>query len=168
MKWRTLSSCIVAVLLVAACSGDGAGGGGRADASPTPGPPEDVFQQFPECPATRPGKKVGTVRGLLLPEGTEVYTVRRQGPITTVQGFVMMTPIEIREFYESKPNIQILVGEDEIVESELLFSNGKVRNFVKARAACRDGSDIVTVIARELTALPAPSGAPSPSASPAP
>ncbi|MQA99114.1 MAG: hypothetical protein GEU78_02280 [Actinobacteria bacterium] len=66
------------------------------------------------------------------------------------------------------------MSEDEIVEPELLFSTGKVRNFVKARAACREGSDIVTVIARKLTALPSPAGTagrestPAPSATPTP
>jgi hypothetical protein len=117
---------------------------------------------------------VSKVSGLLLPDETVVHTVRRQGPITTVQGFVPMTPVEVREYYEKDPEIQIIVSEDEFVESELLFSNGAVRNFVKARAACRTGSDIVTVIARELTALPAPAGTggagatPDPSASPSP
>jgi hypothetical protein len=60
------------------------------------------------------------------------------------------------------------VSEDEFVESELLFSNGNVRNFVKARASCREGSDIVTVIARELTALPPPAGTAGEDSSPDP
>ena len=164
MKWRTLI-VLGAVLVLVACSGDD---------RRQPGPdaqngsqPGDVFAEFPECDDPRPGRDV-EVKGLLLPDETHIYSVRRQGPITTVQGFIMMTPIEVREYYESNPEIQILVGEDEIIESELLFTNGEVRNFVKARAACRDGSDIVTVIAREVAALPSPSGLPGAAASPVP
>lgn len=131
---------------------------------------EALLQQYPPCTEPSPGRDVAGVRGLLLPEETVVHSVRRRGPITTVQGFVPLTPVEVREYYEDDPDIQIIVSEDELVEAELLFTNGKVRNFVKARSACREGSDIVTVIARELTALPAPAGTatPGPSGSPTP
>lgn len=168
MGWREFTAIVLMAVTVGACSGDEAGRPNEGTGA-TPGPQAtDVFAQFPECETPKAGRRVGRVPGLLLPEETQVYTVRRQGPITTVQGFIMMTPVEVREYYEANPEIQILVGEDEIIESELLFSNGEVRNFVKARAACRDGSDIVTVIAREMTALPSPSGAPGGSPTPNP
>jgi hypothetical protein len=174
---RAMSICgtaFVAMLLVS-CSGDD--GPPSTRATPPPRSQMDaLLEQYPPCTEPSPGQEVSKVRGLLLPDETQIYSVRRQGPITTVQGFVPMTPVEVREYYEGDPEIQIIVSEDEFVESELLFSNGKVRNFVKARAACRAGSDIVTVIAREVAALPAPAGtagqgstpAPSASATPAP
>ena len=124
--------------------------------------------QFPPCEEPRAGRQADNVEGLLLPGSTTVYTVRRRGPITTVEGFVPLNPVQVREFYERAPGIQIIVSEDELVESELLFATGKLRNFVKTRASCREGSTIITVIAKQVTALPAPSGAPSAGATTSP
>jgi hypothetical protein len=169
MNGRVAGGCVaLSAILLVSCSGGGDGAPSARATPPARSQMDALLQQYPPCTEPSPGREVSKVRGLLLPQKTIVYSVRRQGPITTVQGFVPMNPVQVREYYEKDPDIQIIVSEDEFVESELLFSNGNVRNFVKARASCREGSDIVTVIARELTALPAPAGTAGEDSSPDP
>jgi len=163
MDLRGTIGTVALVLSLTACGGAGSPG---AAPSPRGSDVDALLEGFPPCAEPSPGKEARGVRGLLLPPDSVVHSVRRRGPITTVQGFVGLTPVEVREHYEGDPKIQIIVSEDEFVESELLFTNGRFRNFVKARASCREGSDIVTVISREMASLPTPAGSAGPGASP--
>ena len=70
-----------------------------------------------------------------------------------------VTPIEVRQFYEREPSLTIFELEDEIFESEVLVERGAFRTYMKASAACSDGSTIYAVVGPAGTgSVPSPTG----------
>ena len=104
------------------------------------------------------------VAGLLLPDGAIAASVLVQEPLTNVQGYMTLTPIQVRAFYLDHDAVEVIVSEDEVWESETLVSDGEHRLFVKAQAVCEQGSLFVAVVGTEAAAefVPAPAGSPSP------
>ena len=98
--------------------------------------------------------------GSVLPPGTTVTAARSQPPISQFNGYVTMTPVQVREWIQAQDDLEVLVAEDEGFESELLVGNGKFRTFVKARAVCAEASLLAQVIAPADSAvqLPTPAG----------
>ena len=87
------------------------------------------------------------VQGLVLPPDAIVTKVSPAGPLTNVQGYLPMTPVEARAFYQRHEGLTILSVEDEVFESEVLFALDDRRVFVKSQAVCERGSVFVAVIA---------------------
>lgn len=102
--------------------------------------------------------------GAVLPPTARLTAVRAQQPLTQLNGYVEMTPLQVREWIETQPHLEVVVSEDEGYESELLVTDGTNRTFVKARAVCADGSLLAEVIAPEDSGavLPTPAGSPPP------
>lgn len=103
--------------------------------------------------------------GAILPPGTRLTAVREQPPLTQLNGYVEMTPIEVRAWVEARDDLTVQLSEDEGYESELLVSRGEYTTFIKARAVCKEASVLAEVIApREASeSLPTPAGrTPSP------
>lgn len=102
------------------------------------------------------------VPGLVLPGGAIAAQVLPQAPVTNVQGYIPLTPIQVRVFYLEHAGVEVVVSEDERWESESLVSDGTHRLFVKAQAVCEQGSLFVAVVAPEADAafVPAPAGGP--------
>jgi hypothetical protein len=161
MRLRLLS-LVLAVLAAAACAQSG-----TPSAQSTPdlsGP----LQALPPCEDPPEGVDE-VVKGLIAPEGIIVTDVRVQKPLTNVTAYIEQTPVQFEAAYAKMENITILSSENEISEAEMLISDGKYRNFLKAAAACDQGSQLLIVIAPEIAAetLPTPAGSPTPPAGPA-
>lgn len=110
---------------------------------------------------------VGTVPGLYLPDGAVVTAASDTGPLTNVSGYVALTPIQLRVYYLELDllDVEVLQTEDEIRESETLLSDGEHRTYVKAQAACAQGSAFVAIVTAEdsgvdVPALPSPTPVP--------
>ncbi|MGI9016513.1 MAG: hypothetical protein ACR2HR_05305 [Euzebya sp.] len=102
------------------------------------------------------------VPGLVLPVGAVLTNVTRTDPVISVEGWVPLTPIQLRVFYAEDTDLEIVQTEDEIWEAEILAINGDRRVFVKAQAICQDASLFVAVVAPEdaASAVPVPAGTP--------
>lgn len=161
MDLRRLWAVLLAAALVAC-------GGANPDASPTvaangAGPPVTDLG-LPGCGKPPSPAPEAAPAGALLPPGTTVTAVRDQPPITQFNAYVEMTPVQVREWVESRPGLEVLSSEDEGLESELLVSDGEYNTFVKAAAVCADASLLAEVIApAEADAtLPTPAGGGTP------
>lgn len=151
---RALTAAAI-VLTLTAC------GGGQQ--TPQPGDLTAPLEVLPACgPAPAPAD-VELPPGLVLPDDTVVTSVTTRGPLSQVTGYVAMTPVQLRRYYEERGDLEQLQIEDEVFEAEILVSDGSRRTFVKARAACSQGSDVFAVVAAETDAgaVPAPAGTPS-------
>lgn len=163
MRWRGWLGACGCVVALAACTGEPSG-------EATPQPTDDAFgplHALPDCPSPPPGRP-DEVAGLLLPEGSVVTTVQPQDPLTTVQSFVPLTPVQFEAHYADRAGIEVLVSENEVYEAELLISDGSHRNFLKATASCSTGSQVLAVVAPEVDAegLPLPQGGATPAPTP--
>lgn len=98
--------------------------------------------------------------GLVLPPQVHLTTVEENDGATRIEGYVPMTPVELRVWFEESSGRQILEIEDEVVESEVLVTDGQHRLFVKAQAVCERGSILVAIVAPESAAdqVPEPAG----------
>ena len=148
--------------------------GGCSTAAPGAGPPAAVASAaspvpfdllLPECgkaPSPAPNRPPA---GSIIPPSTRLTAVREEPPLTQLNGYVEMTPREVRAWVEARDDLTVQQSEDEGYESELLVSRGKYTTFIKARAVCKEASVLAEVIApREASsALPTPAGrTPSP------
>jgi hypothetical protein len=115
-----------------------------------------------ECgPLPTAAEGVEVPDGVQLPEGAVVTDVLEQGPLTSVTAEVRRTPVEVRVEFEARDDLELIVVEDEVWESELLVSDGAHRTYVKTAALCATGSAVSAVVGAESAAgaLPRPTGA---------
>jgi hypothetical protein len=87
------------------------------------------------------------VAGLVLPDGAVLTQVSPAEPLTNAQGYIPMTPVQIRVYYQQHPDLEVLSVEDEVQESEVLVEAGDRRLFIKSQAVCELGSVFVAVVA---------------------
>lgn len=86
------------------------------------------------------------VPGLVLPDEAVVTQVSPAEPLTNVTGYVTMTPVQARAFYQQHPDLTIISVEDEGFEAEVLYQVDDWRVFVKSQAVCELGSVFVAVV----------------------
>lgn len=98
----------------------------------------------------------GEIPGLVLPPGAVVTETSDDGPLTTVRGYVPLTPVQVRVIYQRDAELEIVQVEDEIRESETLVDDGEHRLFVKAQAICEQGSVFIAVVAPRVADAPVP------------
>lgn len=164
---KLLLSCLV--LVACACSSggkaqpaasagasdSGAAGGALPSALATPGAQAPLPNEERQKPLTGLGPcnqvpaaaEHDRVDGLVLPEGAVVTRVTPVDPLTNVQGYVPMTPVQVRAFYQTQQDLTIVSVEDEVHESEVLADVGENRLFVKSQAVCELGSIFVAIVA---------------------
>ena len=96
----------------------------------------------------------------VFPDDTVVTEQQANGPLTSIKGYIPMTPVQIRVFYQEQDRYDVIQVEDEIRESEVLLGDGANRLFVKAQAVCELGSVFLAVLAPESAgnAVPTPAG----------
>jgi hypothetical protein len=158
---------LVLLGVLAACSDGGGDALPVRTAGPTPTAIDSALlaplEGLGPCPSPPPPADVELPPGVLLPDGATVTSVNETGPLTNVQGFVPLTPVQVRVDYSERDDVEILTVEDEGFESEVLLSAGERRLFVKAQAICDRGSVFAAVLAPEsaAAAVPTPSGAAS-------
>lgn len=117
---------------------------------------------LPPCEEFGSGRR--PVEGLVVPESAVIKGVVTRGPTRNVRGFIPLTPVQIRKYYEERSDLEILAIEDEIYEAEALVTSRGYRTFIKAEAICDRGSRFIAVVASELEAgqVPTPAGGATP------
>jgi hypothetical protein len=167
---RTTSLTAIAMSLMVGC-----GGGGQAAEAPTAAPaataapasPGDIDPALLEpltmlgpCTVEPNAIDEEPVDGALLPDGAVLTSQTAQGPLTQIKGYIPMTPVQIRVFYQRQDTFEVLQVEDEVRESEVLLADGNHRLFVKAQAICELGSVFLAVVAPESSGnqVPLPAG----------
>jgi hypothetical protein len=151
---------VVTVLLIAGLlAGACAPSGEIAQAGDT-GP----LTMLPPCDPPPAPINGSDVAGLVVPDGSVITEVTPQTPITSVQGYVEMTPVQIRLHYAERDDIELLALEDEVFEAEVLLRSGAQRMYLKALARCDEGSSLLAIVAPDGDAegLPIPDGTPDP------
>ena len=103
--------------------------------------------QLGPCKPPPPAAEDDDVAGLVVPDGAVVISQTRADPLVNVQGYVEMTPIQMRVFYQQNRGVEVLSVEDEIQESEVLLEADGYRLFVKTQAVCELGSLFVAIVA---------------------
>lgn len=138
-----------ALLAVVACT---------TEAQPAELNPTGPISGLPACPSPPPASDQPSVAGLALPEGAVVTKVTPTDPLIRVDGYVALTPVQVRRHYQQRDDVEILFIEDEVYEAEILLSDGAHRSYVKALAQCAQGSRFLVVLAPEGedVTLPAP------------
>ena len=101
------------------------------------------------CSTPPPARETKDVAGLILPSKAVPVRVTPADPLTNVQGYVAMTPVQLRAFYQRHPDVTVISVEDEDFEAEVLFAAEDRRVFVKAQAVCELGSVFVAVVSPE-------------------
>ncbi len=115
-----------------------------------------------ECQdVTDPGLEVD-VPGLVLPDEAFLVEHREQGELTNVRGYVPMTPVQFQVWIRERTELEMIHVENEVQESETLYSDGTRRVFLKGAAVCKLGTVFIAVVADEVDAdaVPTPSGTP--------
>ncbi|NDL57563.1 hypothetical protein [Phytoactinopolyspora mesophila] len=126
---------------LAACGGDD-------DATPSD-PTQAMFDNLPDCdrvPMDEAPEVEPDVSGLVLPEGARITSVLEQGPLTSVEGTIRMTPLDVRADYEQRDDVELLRIEDEVFEAEVLIRAAGQRMYLLAAALCADGTSLSVVI----------------------
>lgn len=124
--------------------------------------PAAAYEGLPPCATAPPAvDPVPAVAGLVLPSNATIQSASDSGPITTVNAYVASTPLSIEEDLVTRDDVKVLHNENEVFETEMLFSDGTHRSFLKAVAVCDEGSRIVAVVVAEDDAavLPSPGAA---------
>lgn len=159
---------MAAALLGGCSSAPPAGAPAEASAARSPGDVDPALLEpltaLGPCEPAPPAAEGGPVDGLVLPDGAILTSIEGTGPLTQVQGWIAMTPVQIRVDYQRRGDVEILQVEDEIREAEVLLTNGDRRVFVKAQALCEQASIFVAVVAPADAAdsVPVPAGSPQP------
>lgn len=149
---------LVMVLLVSGCGGGG--GGDVALPVSTDLPTMEIATEIaPEllqpleglgpCENDPPEAVDADVEGLVLPEGARVTSVGPDGPVVQVEGWVPMTPVQVRAEMVTRDDLTVISVEDEVWESESLVSADGHRTFLKAQAICRTQSIFVALVSAE-------------------
>ena len=115
--------------------------------------PLEALQPCAAAPAERT-----RVRGIVLPPQAVVVSAHTRGRLTRARGYVPLTPIAFRKYYERLRDVKVFLIEDEVYEAEVFLARGRFATFVKATAVCRDGSRFIAFVAPEKLAgdVPAP------------
>lgn len=167
-----VAALTLGALVTAAC-GDGTASAPPVEALPTPLATPSLVEIAPEllgtlpmlgpCPEVTDPEIGETVDGIDLPETGFFASVTEQGGLLRVQGYVELTPILFQLHFRENPDLEILTVENEIQESETLYSDGIQRVYLKAAAICELGSSFIAVVAPEgeAEAVPTPTGPPN-------
>lgn len=119
---------------------------------------------LPACDRPPASAADEAVPGLVFPQEAVITEVTAQAPVTTVRAYLPMTPVQVREHYEQRDDVDLLSIEDEVFEAEVLLDSGEHRVFVRAMALCAEGSSLLAIVAPAAVgeALPVPDGTPGP------
>lgn len=170
----TTAAALVSVLALAACSpppSDTPTGGSGAQASATTGGtdapsgvrtdeagnpvgaddvrPTGALTDLPPCDGPPPASGDAPPEGLFLPRGTVVTAVQEIDPVVSVEGWVPMTPSQVRRAFENASGYEVLNREDESYDAEVLVSDGTDRSFVEVLAVCDNASRFLVVTSAE-------------------
>jgi hypothetical protein len=135
------AAAAVAVGVLAACGGSGS--------QNTGGPAEEMLANLPSCdrvPLDEAPEVDADVTGLVLPDDARLTSVLEQGSLTSVDGTIRMTPLDLRADYENRSDLDVVRIEDEIFETEVLIRADGRRMYLRATALCADGTALTAVV----------------------
>lgn len=117
-----------------------------------------------DAPAST-GELDDDIAGLLLADVILTRIVEGD-PVTEVTGWIAATPVDVKRRYETgQPGVRLLGSEDELVEAEVLLTDGDHRAYLTFTSVCDEASRFVGIIAPELADAPLPplrGGTPTP------
>lgn len=126
--------------------------------------PEGLYEALAPC-ADPPSPAAEDVPpGFVLPSEAVVVRTTDVGQLQQVEGFVGLTPLEVRDRYEQRDDVELLTIEDEGFETELLLRDDGYRMYLRAQVLCATGSTFTATVGAEADApdIPRPAGTPSP------
>lgn len=149
------------IVLLVGCGGDA-----------PPERPDDVVVDYSvlgECVDQGDGVDQ-RVPGVVLPPQAVVFAVHETPPLVQLVGYVELTPIEFRDFYEGRPDVRVLQIEDEGFEAEVLIGDEERRMYARAQVICETGSNVTVTVgpAADAELLPGFGGAAAPGTPPQP
>jgi hypothetical protein len=144
-----LRLALAVTVLAGAAAGCGGGKKGAAtDATLAPGD-SPVLQALPDCKAPPAAGAATAPPGIILPASVVIIAVEPQAGLIRVSGYIPITPGAMRAEVTNRPGVRVITSEDEVFEAEALLTDGTMRTFVKARATCKAGSELVALVAAE-------------------
>lgn len=150
------AAVVVALALLGGCASDAAQSRDRGTAG--------AVTALPACDQPPAPSGHEAIPGLVLPEEAVITEVSAQGPVTTVRAYLPMTPVQVREHYAHRDDVDLLSIEDEVFEAEVLLDSGEHRVFLRAMTLCAEGSSLLAIVAPAAVGgeLPVPDGTPAP------
>lgn len=153
----------LALLGVAAVMGAGCATGGEPTVQATATDPvaggatNELYEGFQECPPL-PSPGPTPPPDMVLPEGAVITAVGEVGPLVSADGFVDATPVDIRDAFAERDDVELVHLEDEGFEAEVLVDRDGSRTYLKATVRCRTGSILLALLsdASAEAALPVP------------
>lgn len=155
MRGLLARGLLVALLALATgCGGQGSGapgdiaaGGAPVVGATTTEDPNALYADFPECeplPAPTPHE---SVPGAVELDDAWIESVSRTGVLTTITGLVEATPVDLRDDFADRDDVEVIYVEDEGYETEILLDDGEHRTYLKATIRCRTGSVVAQIVA---------------------
>ena len=112
-----------------------------------------VARETPQCPSPTAAPDDIHIPGLIVPPGSVLLSQRPTGQrLINVRGYVDITPLEVFAFYKrlkQTKKYDFFLLENEVIEAEAFFTDGKHRNYITARTACPGRSDLFLFVAPE-------------------
>ena len=115
---------------------------------------------LPECGKPPSPDPNPAPAGAFMPGSGRVTAVRETDGVVQLNGYVEMTPAELRLWIERRPGVSVGGVAADAGVVELLVTDKRWRTFVRAKAVCADASVVAQVIAPvgSDAALPTPGG----------
>jgi hypothetical protein len=108
-----------------------------------PGPAP--VSQLPRC-GPPPSPRGTAVSGLVLPAAAIVTDVQPEEAVTSVQAYLPRTPVQLRQFYDEQPGLDVIAAEGDARRTEVLYQLRQARVYVAARAVCGEASRVFAVV----------------------
>ena len=104
------------------------------------------------CPAQPddPPVEVSPAHQAVLPPGTVITRSDAKDATTELRGSVPLDPTAVYDYYAGSTKLELLGGEDEGHEAEVLATDGQTRVSLKVESVCAGKSSIRAVVADEL------------------
>lgn len=96
-----------------------------------------------------------------LPTTFRAGVVEDVGELTSIQGYVERTPVEVLAELLVAPGWTVAQSDDEGFEAEILLVDGDRRFYVKTQAVCERGSSLVSFLGENIP-VPTPTGGTTP------
>lgn len=122
--------------------------------------PESLYDALGPCGDTPASVVDDLPPGFVLPREAVVVRTTDLGQLVQVDGFVALTPLQVRDIYERRDDVELLTIEDEGFETELLLRDDGYRMYLKAQVLCSTGSNFTATVGEEADAatMPRPRG----------
>ncbi len=118
----------------------------------------ELYEGFIDCEPLPDGIDETPPADMVLPDGMVITELSEVGPLVSATGFIDATPIDLRDAFVQRDDVEVVHLEDEGFEAEILIDGGSSRTYIKASIRCRTGSVVQVLLGPddEAQALPVP------------